>query len=149
MKKYINKKLYTDVESYLVTDIDEVKGTAMAVEVEKRITPKTVPGSFAGHCLDLDRAFDAAEPVIKEGANPFKITRNKDGVWGFKCEVFYAHHVACFTEDGKQQMIATGWEIKGDLFIKYELTKAGKHKTTFEKLGVLSDTCRYFYDYNF
>ena len=44
MKKYINKRIYTDVESYLVTEIDEVNGTAMAVEVEKRIKPKMIPG---------------------------------------------------------------------------------------------------------
>ena len=31
----------------------------------------------------------------------------------------------------------------------YEMTKGGKRKTTFEKLGVLSDTCAYFYDHNF
>ena len=30
MGKYINKRIYTDIESYLVTEIDEVKGTAMA-----------------------------------------------------------------------------------------------------------------------
>ena len=39
MSMYINKRIYTDIDSYLVTEIDEVKGTAMAIEVEKRITP--------------------------------------------------------------------------------------------------------------
>ena len=57
MKKYINKRIYTDVESYLVTEIDEVKGTAMAIEVEKRIKPKMIPGGFAAHCPDLHREF--------------------------------------------------------------------------------------------
>jgi hypothetical protein len=40
-------------------------------------------------------------------------------------------------------------EIKGDYIFLYETTKTGKRKTTFEKLGTLSDTCGYFYDYNF
>ena len=121
----------------------------MAIEVEKRITPKMIPGSFAANCPDLDREFAEAEPVIRKGAKAFPIKRNKDGIWGFKHEVFFANHVACFTEEGKQQLLATGWEIKGKFFVKYELTKFGKRKTTFEKLGILSDTCGYFYDYNF
>ena len=87
MKKYINKRIYTDVESYLVTEIDEVKGTAMAVAVEKRIKPKMIPGGFAAHCPDLNREFAEAEPVIRKGAKPFQIKRNKDGIWGFKHEV--------------------------------------------------------------
>lgn len=62
MKKYINHRIYTDVKSYLVTEIDEVKGTAIAIEVEKRITLKMIPGGFAGHCPDLQSEFDAAEP---------------------------------------------------------------------------------------
>ena len=80
MKKYINKRIYTDVESYLVTEIDEVKGTAMAVAVEKRIKPKMIPGGFAAHCPDLNREFAEAEPVIRKGAKPFQIKRNKDGI---------------------------------------------------------------------
>lgn len=82
MKKYINKRIYTDVESYLVTEIDEVKGTAMAVEVEKRIKPKMIPGGFAGHCPDLNREFAEAEPVIRKGANPSRssATRMVSGV---------------------------------------------------------------------
>ena len=149
MSKYINKRIYTDVESYLITEIDEVKGTAMAIEVEKQIRPKMIPGGFAAHCPDLDREFAEAEPVIRKGAKAFQIKRNKDGIWGFKREIFFAHRVTSFTEEGKQQLLATGWEIKGEFFVKYELTKSGKRKTTFEKLGTLSDTCGYFYDYNF
>ena len=87
MSKYINKRIYTDVESYLVTEINEAKGTAMAIEVEKRIKPKMIPGSFAANCPNLEQEFSNAEPVIKEGAKPFPITRNKDGIWGFRTEV--------------------------------------------------------------
>ena len=87
MSKYINKRIYTDVESYLVTEINEAKGTAMAIEVEKRIKPKMIPGGFVGHCPNLDQEFDAAQPVVKDGATAFPITRNKDGIWGFRTEV--------------------------------------------------------------
>ena len=82
MRKHINKRIYTDVESYLVTEIDEVKGTAMAVAVEKRIKPKMIPAGFAAHCPDLNREFAEAESVIRKGATPSKsnATRMASGV---------------------------------------------------------------------
>ena len=151
MNKYINKRIYTDIESYLVTDIDEIKGTAMAIEVEKRITPKMIPGSFAANCPDLDREFVEAEPVIRKGAKPFQIKRNKDGIWGFKHEVVA---LVLPVKGMKEEWLENkkddpNAEIKGDYIFLYETTKAGKRKTTFEKLGTLSDICGYFYDYNF
>ena len=39
--------------------------------------------------------------------------------------------------------------IEGDYIYLFEMTKGGKRKTTFKQLGTLSDTCGYFYDYNF
>ncbi len=149
MSKYINHRIYTDVESYLVTEIDEVKGTAMAIRVEKRICPTMIPGGFAAHCPNLDREFAEAEPVIPEGEKAFPIQRNKDGIWGFKHEVGRFYPMAAFTEEGKAQMIAQGATIEGEWLCIYETTKSGKRKTTFEKLGPLSDHCGYFYDYNF
>ena len=151
MSKYINKRIYTDVESYLVTEIDEVNGTAMAVEVEKRIKPKMIPGGFAAHCPDLNREFAEAEPVIREGAKTFQIKRNKDGIWGFKHAVVA---LALPIKGMKEEWLESkkndpAAEIKGDYIYLYEMTKSGKRKTTFEKLGTLSDTCGYFYDYNF
>ena len=143
MSKYINKRIYTDVESYLVTDIDEIKGTAMAIEVEKRITPKMIPGSFAANCPDLEQEFDAAQPVVKDGAKAFQIKRNKDGIWGFKHEVVA---LALPVKGMKEEWLESkkddpNAEIKGDYIFLYETTKTGKRKTTFEKLGTLSDTC--------
>ena len=151
MSKYINKRIYTDVESYLVTEINEAKGTAMAIEVEKRITPKMIPGSFAANCPDLEQEFNAAPPVVKDGAKPFQIKRNKDGIWGFKHEVVA---LALPVKGMKEEWLESkkddpNAEIKGDYIFLYETTKTGKRKTTFEKLGTLSDTCGYFYDYNF
>ena len=151
MSKYINKRIYTDVESYLVTDIDEIKGTAMAVEVEKQIKPKMIPGSFAANCSDLEQEFNAAPPVVKDGAKPFQITRNKDGIWGFRTEVIaLALPVAgCKAEWIESKRNAPDALIEGDYIYLFEMTKGGKRKTTFKKLGTLSDTCGYFYDYNF
>lgn len=151
MIKYINKRIYTDVESYLVTEINEAKGTAMAIEVEKRIKPKMIPGGFVGHCPNLDQEFDAAQPVVKDGATAFPITRNKDGIWGFRTEVIA---LALPVKGMKEEWLESkkddpNAEIKGDYIFLYETTKTGKRKTTFEKLGTLSDTCGYFYDNNF
>ena len=151
MNKYINKRIYTDVESYLITEIDEVNGTAMAIEVEKHIWPKMIPGGFAAHCPDLQREFAEAEPVIRKGAKAFPIKRNKDGIWGFKHEVVaLALPVAGMTEEWlESKKNDPNAEIKGAYIYLYETTKSGKRKTTFEKLGTLSDNCGYFYDYNF
>ena len=151
MKKYINKRIYTDVESYLVTEIDEVNGTAMAIEVEKRIKPKMIPGSFAANCPNLEQEFDAAQPVVKDGAKAFPIKRNKDGIWGFKHEVVA---LALPVKGMKEEWLESkkndpAAEIKGDYIFLYETTKTGKRKVKFEKLGTLSDYCGYFYDYNF
>lgn len=151
MIKYINKRIYTDIESYLVTEINEAKGTAMAIEVEKRIKPKMIPGGFVSHCPNLDQEFDAAQPVVKDGATAFPITRNKDGIWGFRTEVIA---LALPVKGMKEEWLESkkddpNAEIKGDYIFLYETTKTGKRKTTFEKLGTLSDTCGYFYDYNF
>lgn len=149
MAKFINRRIYTDIESWMVTEIDEARETAMATPVKKIIRPKMVPGGFAGHCPDLDREFDAAEPVI--AGKPFPIRRNKDGIWGFRHEVI---SLALPVEGCKAEWIeskrnAPDAEIADGYIWLYEMTKGGKRKTTFEKLGVLSDTCAYFYDHNF
>ena len=151
MGKYINKRVGTDVESYLVTEIDEVNGTAMAVEVEKRIKPKMIPGGFAANCPNLEQEFSEAEPVVKDGAKPFQIKRNKEGIWGFKHEVVaLALPVAgCKADWVESKRNAPDALVEGNYIYLFEMTKGGKRKTTFEKLGILSNTCCYFYDYNF
>lgn len=151
MEKYLNKRIYTDIESYLVTEIDEVKGTAMAIQVEKRITPEMIPSGFTAHCPNLDREFAAIEPTIKDGAKAFRIKRDKNGIWGYQRRIIsLALPVSSLTpewiENKKNDPAA---EIIGDYIYLYELTKTGKYKTTFEKLGTLSNYCGYFYDYNF
>jgi len=154
MSEYINRRIYTDVKSWMVYDINEAEGTAMAVEVVKRIQPKMVPGGFSAICTN-NGDFDKMEPQVKEGAQPFAIERNKNGVWGFKHEkklasipaegvtdieaILAANPQAVLEEDGRNGRWIT-W---------YEFTKTGKRKTTFEKLGKLESLCHYFYDYNF
>lgn len=151
MEKFINKRIYTDVESYKVFDIDEKAGTAMAIEVEKRIRPKMIPGGFAAHCPNLSEEFDKAPVTVVDGAKPFAIKRNKDGVWGFWHEVVaLALPVAGMVKEWlESKKNAPDAEIHGDYIYLYEMTKSGKRKMTFEKLGKLCDTCGFFYDYNF
>ena len=155
MTTYINKRIYTDIESWMVTEIDEARGTAMATPVKKNIRPKMIPGGFAGHCPDLDREFDAAEPVI--AGKPFPIRRNKAGIWGYMRprwsfainEDMLAMPFDRYLADNPQ---AT--EVEKDNYgrrqaVTYLRTKTGKIQMTFEKLGKICDHCDYFYDYNF
>ena len=60
MAKFINKRIYTDIESWLVTEIDEARGTAMATPVKKIIRPKMVPGGFR-------RALPGPGPRVRRG----------------------------------------------------------------------------------
>lgn len=151
MSKFINKKIHTDVESWMVTEIDEKKGTAMAVSVKKNITQKMIHGGFAAHCPNLSAEFDAAEPVIADGTKAFPIQRNKDGIWGFRHEVvaMAVPVEGCKADWIESKRNAPDAEIVDGYIWIYEMTKGGKRKTTFEKLGHLSDACGFFYDYNF
>lgn len=152
--KYLNKTIYTDVESWMVTDIDEAAGTAMATPVEKKIKPFMVPGGFTGYCPNLYEEFAAAEPIACGKA--FPIIR-KNGVWGYMrdCSVLAvldSQLNISLDEFLKQNPAWTEIEptARGErMAVLYERTPKGKIKRTFEKLGKLSDHCDYFYDYNF
>lgn len=149
---YINRRIYTDVESWLITDIDEKKGTATATPVEKNIRPKLIPGGFFGHCPNLHEEFRNAEPVI--AGQSFPIIRNKRGDWGFWRDNVIAYgSVKSFVPEWVEEMKKTPEKVEitadGNLFV-YELTKTGKRRRKFEVLGnTLSNSCGYFYDYNF
>lgn len=129
--KFINQRIYTDVRSWKVYDIDEKSRTATAIEVE--------------------RIKNQGEPVPKYGAEPFKITQNKDGVWGVTVEKLLwsvpmeAVNKQWLEENKDKPEI----EIDGKWVRVFELTTKGKKKHYFEKLGKLADYCGYFYDYSF
>lgn len=155
MEKYINEVIYTDVNSYRVFDIDEKAGTAMAIQVERDFKPEWIPGGFSAICTNIEDQ-EYAPVKDKEGAEPFAITRNKDGVWGIKCkDLLYCFDKNAITEEGlKKQMELGNTFIEKDkhgneLVCVYRMTKGGKIGTTFRKLGKLSDHCGAYYDYNF
>lgn len=105
MEKYINKKLYSDVISYRVFDINEKAGTAMAIEVERDFTPEWVPGGFSAICTNITDQ-DNAPVKDKDGAKPFAITRNKDGVWGIKCRICFS---AGSAKQSEKKMCNASW----------------------------------------
>lgn len=82
-EKFLNVRSYSDVTSYRVFDIDEAKGTAMAVEVKREFKPEFVPGGFSAVCINQEDQ-NQAPWTDKEGAKPFAITRNNKGIWGIK-----------------------------------------------------------------
>ena len=153
--KFINEKLYSDVNSYRVFDIDEKAGTAMAIEVERDFKPEWIPGGFSAYCKNIDEQRFA--PIKdKKGAKPFAITRNKNGVWGIKQkDLQLCWFKKAFTEEGLQKQLALGNTViekdenGEELVCIYRMTKSGKIGTSFRKLGKLEDTCKAYYDYNF
>lgn len=148
---YINRTIYTDVKSWIITDIDEKKGTATATPVEKNIRPKLIPGGFFGHCPNLHDEFRNAEPVVS--GESFPIIRNKRGDWGYWRDNVIAYgSVKSFVPEWVEEMKKTPEKVEitadGNLFV-YELTKTGKRRRKFEVLGTFENVCRYFYDFNF
>lgn len=149
--KYINKGIYTDVRSWMVYDIDEEKGTATAVEVEKTIHPDAVTGGFAAHFNNLHELYRNAIPVVKKDAVPFAIKRDKNGVWGVTLEklIWSVPMAAVDKKWLEENQNNPSIQVDGDWVRVFDLTAKGKKKYHFEKLGKLEDECNYFYDFNF
>lgn len=128
MNKFINVKLYTDVESYLVYDIKGKK--AKAVQVMKNSDNEIVP---FGPVLDVEE---------------------RNGVWGFiQKKLVLSLLDRDLTESGihtMEQGVIEGVIDKTDTgYALYEKTKSGRIKKCFLKLGTLEDECKYHYDEQF
>lgn len=128
MNKYINVKLYSDVESYLIYNIKGKK--AKAVHVMKNDTDEIVP---YGLTIDVEE---------------------RNGVWGFtKEKILLSLSDRDLTESGiitLEQGILEGVVDKtDDGYVLYEKTKSGRIKKSFIKLGTLEDECKYHYDVDF
>ena len=155
MTKYINMKLFTDIKSWMVYDIDEEKGTAMAIEVEKRIEPCWIYGGPENgyrpiRCTNTYEFNRITEGTPMKGAEPFAIIRNKQGIWGYK-RVKTLCCVDVRSVNAPQEILAKNpdAELDGNRICWFDRTPKGAKKVTFEKLGRLDDVCRYYYDYNF
>lgn len=150
MEKYFNKKLYTDVQSWKVIELDEVKGEATVIAVKKE--PQNlefVKGGFAAHCVNNYEAFQNAPIVEVKGAQPFKVYRRKDGVWYKKNKVGYSIDKRGVN---KSDLVIADDEILEEDEFSYhfiKVTKTGKPRTCYTKFGEMSNECRYYYDYNF
>lgn len=155
---YINDFLHTDVKSYEVFKED---GKMMAVQVEKipACKPEFVSGGFCAHCTNNWEVWNTQE--TKEVGEPFQITQNRKGEWGhkgldivqgFSCPVENKEYVQDVL-DAVEKNPRIGARVYSDehcTFIDtYLLTKTGKPKMKFYKLGEIEETCRYYYDYNF
>lgn len=150
MTKYFNKRLYTDVESWKVIELDEVKGEATIIKVEKiPHNLEFITGGFAAHCVNNQEAFQNAEIVEVKGAEPFKVYRRKDGLWYRKQKVGYSIDKRCVN---KNDLVIAEDEIMEEDEFSYhfiKVTKTGKPRTCYTKFGEMSDECHYYYDYNF
>lgn len=153
---YINNRLYTDIESY---EVFEENGKMMAVEVEKvqACDPEFISGGFVAHCVNMEDVWGGAE--TKEIGTPFQISQNRQGVWGYKGrDVIISLHGFETAEKAKAAHNADDEGSDCEVFQQkdgtwsvtmYALTKTGKAKQKFFKLGHIEKECRYFYDYNY
>lgn len=150
---FINTRIHTDVTSLKVLSVNGK--TALVVRVVKN--PKNlvfVPGGFAGHCCNQEEAFRNAE--IEEVGEPFEVVL-RNGVWGRwvnESRAFFG------VSDAKvQEILSSGTEAileitKEDdgtntIVVAEVSPKTKKPKRRFMKFGVMEETCKYFYDYNF
>ena len=155
---FINHRIYTDIESYRVFDINGK--TAKAVRVKKNPNPEYmdfIPGGFVGHYPNQHDAYRYSNDIVDDGV-PFDIIQRKDGVWGR----WVIDHLTFYglNEEGVERQKAHS-ESRGDrVDVRLEddgtytvhiifLTKSGKPKRYFDKLGYLEEHSKYFYDHNF
>ena len=150
MTYYFNKKLYTDVQSWKVIELDETKGEATVIEVKKE--PQNlefVPGGFAAHCTNNHSAFMNAPIVEVDGAKPFKVYKRKNGKWYTKHKVGYSIDKRLVDLDNIKTADDEMVEIT-DLTVNFiKLKKNGQPRTCYSYFGEMSESCNYFYDYNF
>ena len=155
---YINERIGTDVDSY---EVYEENGKTFAVKVEKvkATDPRYTSIDGCLCCVNNEDVFDTDKTV--EVGSPFEITQNKSGVWGYKSKEIIARMFGLPTLSQAESCIkkplaeGIGYDIDKDkngynIFI-YTLTKSGKPRNVFNKLGngKIVKTCGYYYDYNF
>lgn len=154
---FINKLIWTDVNSYKVFDIQGNHAKAIRVKKNPNMDYMTfIPGGFVGHYPEQHDAYRFSNDIVEEG-EAFDIECRK-GIWGhwrYDGFVFFG-----ITAEGVERQMAHSAKV-GNLCEAYQdedgtftiriffLTKTGKKKRTFHKLGVLEEECRYFYDHNF
>lgn len=144
---FINVPLYSDIRSYKVLAINGKKG--LAIEVRKESKNLVFDGYV---CLNNKEAYREAEPV--ESGKAFEITKRGD-YWYRKLHVgtfipsVSADKADSFNHEEVEVVVEkTDNPELVNLFV-YELTKTGKRKVTWEKLGKIVDYCAYYYDHNF
>lgn len=150
MTFYFNKAIYSDVQSWKVLEIDEIKGEATVIEVKKE--PQNlefVPGGFSAVCVNNNSAFIDAPIVEVQGAKPFKVYKRKDGKWYKKCNVGYSLDKRIVDVNDIKLENNEKIEITDFTINVIKLKKNGQPKVCYSYFGELSDKCKYFYDYNF
>lgn len=152
---FINHRIYTDIESYRVLEINGTKGRAIQVK-KNPVGLESIPGGFAAFFPNQHEAYRNSNDVVEVG-EPFNIEL-RNGVWGR-----WTYDGMCFygiTAEGVERQMAHS-EKMGDRCEAFEqedgtfniritfLTPKGNPRRKFVKLGVLEDECRYFYNHAF
>lgn len=162
---YINKELYTDVKSY---EVFEDNGKTYAVEVKRKplIKPDCVTGGFSMVCLNNDELYKEGNFEIVEIGKPIEIIQ-KNGSFGYWHTDVLHFGWLDLNEMSKDEFIEANRKAGGldtnfriefgevnefnQLFYRQVLlTKSGKDKKAFKKLGSeITAECLEYYDYNF
>lgn len=161
---YINKLIHTDINSYEVfEDNGELK--AVKVKRESTIKPEYISGGFSVICTNEEELYKDGNYKIVEDGKPFKIEL-KNGFYGFWHTDVLHFGWLDLNEMSKDEFIEAnkkcGWdetktafefgEIENNqlFYRQILLTKGGKYKRAFEKLGNrLDKECCEYYDRNF
>lgn len=169
---YINKELYTDVQSW---EVFEENGKTFAVEVKivpDKVKPNFIPGGFSAICTNNIEVMRNGK-IVRDG-EPFEIELKRGfyGCYGFVTDspIFtnclkeaetakaeFERTIARMTENDphfvQREVVISEGERNGQHYFQvvgYLLTKSGRRMRKFRKLGErIEEKCRYFYDYNF
>lgn len=145
--EYINEYCWSDVKSYKLERTSDKKGIATPV---KKILSKDTK-VFNG---EWRNAYDKCDNIVESGESFDVECRN--GVWGFvtyKDAMFNSVKSIIGGKEAILNMVKDGitvvFNADESRFAFVELTKTGKPKTKFYKLGYASEFCDYKYDWDF
>lgn len=137
---FLNNRLYSDVESYVVTATDK-PNVFKAAALEREFKPE-----FDGLCCKNNSEQSEAPLKITGEWEEIEFRRGKYGKWVVDSIGVFGEEVANKLELKEGTTLL---KLGEDKYTIAFLTKSGKLKKKWVTFGVMSKECRCFHDYNF